>query len=207
MTRFPPVAKPVGNYISAIYPQILRKRLKKEDCMKRTICFVVGMTMVSCLILAGCKKAGEKAAEKAIEAGMAKEGVNAKVDASGGKVTIQTKEGTAVYAGGKAATVPENFPKDVYVYEGAAIIASVSVPDGFNLVMETGDSADKVLGAIKSKMTGFGWKEEMTMNQGKTSLVSYRKGERTATFNVNADKKTQITLTATEQKGSAKAGK
>jgi hypothetical protein len=175
--------------------------------MKRTVCIVMGMTMVSCLVLAGCKKAGEKVAEKAIEAGMAKEGVNAKVDASGGKVTIQTKEGTAVYAGGKGATVPENFPKDVYVYEGAAIIASVSVPDGFNLVMETSDSADKVLAAMKSKMTGFGWKEEMTMNQGKTSLVSYKKGERMAMFNVAADKKTQITLTATEPKDSKKTGK
>jgi hypothetical protein len=171
--------------------------------MKRAVCFVIGMAMVSCLILAGCKKAGEKAAEKAIEAGMAKEGVKANVDASAGKVTIESKDGTSVYTSGKGAAVPENFPKDVYVYEGAKIIASVSVPDGFNLVMETGDSADKVLGTIKSKMTGFGWKEDITMNQGDHSMVSYKKGERAAMVNINAAKKsTQITLTATEPKGS-----
>jgi hypothetical protein len=170
--------------------------------MKRTYCFVIGMTMVSCLILAGCKKAGEKAAEKAIEAGMAKEGVKAKVDVSGDKVTIEGKDGKSVYTAGKGAAVPENFPKDVYVYEGATIIAAISVPDGFNLAMETSDSADKVLATVKSKMTGFGWKEEMTMNQGNSSIVSYKKGERTAMVNINADKKhTQITLTTTGQKG------
>ncbi len=164
--------------------------------MKRAVCFVIGMMVVSCLALTGCKKA----AETAIENRMAKEGVNAKVDSSGEKVTIQTKDGTAVIAGGKGATVPENFPKDIYVYEGATITASVSVPNGFNLVMETGDSADKVLGTTKSKMTGLGWKEEMNMNQGNSSIVSYKKGERTAVVNINADKKTNINLTATEQK-------
>jgi hypothetical protein len=169
--------------------------------MKRTYCFVIGMTMVSCLIPVGCKKASEKVTEKAIEAGMAKEGVKAKVDASGEKLTIQTKDGTTVFTGGKGAAVPNNFPKDVYVYEGATVTAAISVPDGFNLHMETSDSADKVLGAMKSKMTGFGWKEEMTMNQDKNSMVSYKKAERMVMVNVNTgDKRTQITLTATEQK-------
>jgi len=134
--------------------------------MKRALCFVVAMTVFSCLALGGCNKA----AEKVIESKMAKEGVNAKVDSSGEKMTIQTKDGTAVIAGGKGTTVPENFPKDIYVYEGATITASISVPNGFNLVMETGDSPEKVLGAIKSKMTGLGWKEEMAMNQAKFSV-------------------------------------
>jgi len=167
--------------------------------MKRTLCFAIGITMVTCLFLAGCKKAGEKAAEKAIEAGMAKEGVKADVDASGEKITIKSEEGTTVYSGGKSAAVPENFPKDVYVYEGATIIAAVTVPDGFNLLMESSDSADKVMGTIKGKMTGFGWKEETTVTQGKNAMAGYKKGERSAMVNVNGDNKTQITLTVTGQ--------
>ena len=164
--------------------------------MKRAVYFVIAMAVVSCLALGGCKKA----AEKAIENKLAREGVNAKVDSSGEKITIQTKDGTTVVSSGKDAKVPENFPKDIYVYEGATITGSVSVPNGFNLVMETGDSADKVLGTIKSKMTGLGWKEEMTMNQGKSSIVSYKKGERTAMVNINSDQKTHIQLTANEKK-------
>jgi hypothetical protein len=174
---------------------------EKEACMKRTLCCVVGMTMVSCLVLAGCKKAGEKAAEKAIEAGMAREGVKADVDTSAGKITIKSKDGTSIVSTGKGAVVPENFPKDVYVYEGATILAAISVPDGFNVNMETSDSADKVMSTIKSKMTGFGWQEETSVNQGKNTMVGYKKGERTAMVNVNGDNKTHITLTATGQKG------
>ena len=164
--------------------------------MKRAVRFVIVLTVVSCLALVGCKKA----VEKAVETKLAREGVNATVDSSGEKVTVQTKDGTTVVAGGKGATVPENFPKDIYVYEGANIIGSVSVPNGFSLVMETDDSADKVLGTIKSKMTSLGWKEEMTMNQAKNSIVTYKKGQRTAAVNINADKKTHISLTATEKK-------
>ena len=164
--------------------------------MKRAVYFVIAITVVSCLALGGCKKA----AEKMIESKMAKDGVNAKVDSSNGKMTVQTQDGTTVIASGKDTKVPENFPKDIYLYEGATIIGSVSVPNGFSLSMETGDSADKVLGTIKSKMTGLGWKQEMNMNQGKTSIVSYKKGEWTTMININADKKTQIGLMATEQK-------
>jgi len=114
---------------------------------KAWVYFVIAMTVVSCLAVGGCKKA----AEKAIENKLAREGVDAKVDSSGGKMTIQTKDGTTVVTGGKDAKVPENFPKDVYVYEGATIRGSVSVPNGFNLVMETGDSADDALGTGEPK--------------------------------------------------------
>jgi hypothetical protein len=176
---------------------------EREACMKRTICCVIGTAMVSCLMFAGCQKTGEKAAEKAIENSLAKEGVKAKVDASGKKITIESKDGTTVYSGGKDAKVPENFPKDIYVYEGAAITAAITVPQGFNLAMETSDKADKVLATIKTKMTDSGWKEEMALNQENNSMVSYKKGERTTMVTITTDKQTtRINLTAQERKGS-----
>jgi hypothetical protein len=180
---------------------------RRKIVMKRTFCFVIGIVMVSCLMLAGCKKASEKMAEKAIESGLAKDGVKAKVDASGQKITIEDKDGKSVYVAGKSATLPDNFPKDVYVYEGATIMASVSVPEGFNLTLETSDSADKIMGAIKSKMSGLGWKEEMTMNQGKNAMVGYKKEKRTAMYSVNTDKKTMISMTVSTPKSSDNAGK
>jgi hypothetical protein len=160
------------------------------------------MMVSSCLVLPGCKKAGEKAAEKAIEAGLAKEGVKADVDASGEKITIRGKDGTTEFTGGKGAKLPDTFPKDVYVYEGATLNSALSVPGGFNLTMETGDGADRVLSAVKKNMTGQGWKEEMTMNQGEQSMVGYKKGERTAMITINAEKKsTHIAMTITGEKG------
>lgn len=157
--------------------------------------------MMASLFVSGCKKAAEKAAEKAIEAGMAKDGTKGKVDISGGKVSIETKDGTAVYAGGKDAKVPDNFPKDVYVYDGGTVMASISVPDGFNLTIESKDSSDKILSAVKGKMTGFGWKQEMEMKQNNNSMISYKKGERSATINIASDSKgSQISIFASNKK-------
>jgi hypothetical protein len=168
--------------------------------MRRLSALVIGVMMAS-LFISGCQKASEKAAEKAIEAGMAKDGTKAKVDISGGKVSIETKDGTAVYSGGKDAKLPDNFPKDVYVYEGATIMASVSVPDGFNLTMETKDGSDKILAAVKGKMTGLGWKSEMEMNQNNNSMITYKKGERNVTINIASQPSgSQISIFASNQK-------
>lgn len=170
--------------------------------MKRTLCFVMAGLTAASLALGGCKKAGEKAAEKAIEEGMAREGVKADVDVSGDKVTIKSEEGKAEFSGGKGATVPADFPKDVYVYEGATVKAALTVPGGCNLILETGDGADKVLSAIKGKMAANGWKEAMNLNQDGHSMVQYRKGHRSAMVNIDGSgKTTTITLTTTEEKG------
>jgi hypothetical protein len=170
--------------------------------MKRALYSTVGMTLIACCALTGCKKAGEEATEKAIEGGLAQEGVKADVDAADGKVTIQNEDGKMEFASGKDITVPDNFPKDVYIYQGATVKSALSVPGGFNLTMETDDSAATVLSSVKGKMSGLGWKEEMTMNQGEMSMVGYKKGERSVMINITADKKlTMIALTVSGEKG------
>jgi len=158
--------------------------------------------VVLSLVLVGCgKKAHEQAAEKMIEAQMAKEGVQAHVDLSGQKVSIQTKDGTTTYAGGKDAKVPGTFPKDVFVYDGATVMAAVTVPGGQNLVLETQDSLDKILTAYKSKMTGADWKEGMSLNQPEQSMLVYKKDNRTASIVIaHATKGSQITITVAESK-------
>jgi hypothetical protein len=170
--------------------------------------FVVVLAGV-CLVLTGCgKKASEKLAEKMIEAAAAKDGVKADVNLSDGKMTIKTKEGTATYAAGKGAKIPENFPKDVHIYDGATVFMAASVPNGFNLMLQTKDASDKVVPTMKSKMTADGWKEEAAMDMGQNVMLSYSKGDRKANVTVSsADKMTQITLTVVDEKSTAKAGK
>lgn len=158
-----------------------------------------------CLVLTGCgKKVSEKLAEKMIESAAAKDGVKADVDISGDKVTVKTKDGTTTYAAGAGAKVPENFPKDVYIYSGATVLSSVSVPDGFTVMLQTKDASDKVVSTLKSKLTADGWKEEMTMNQGEVVILGYKKGERSAVVNVtSANNVTQIGLTVANEKSKA----
>ncbi len=159
---------------------------------------IFGVSLISCMMLAGC----QKAADKAIEAKLAKEGVKAKVDSSSEKVTIETKDGKAVYSAGKSATIPENFPKDVYVYEGTKVNVAIATPDGFSVVMESSDAPEKIVAAYKSKMAAAGWKEEMVMNQGAQSMLGYKKEKRVANVIVINEKKpvTAITLTVSGPK-------
>jgi hypothetical protein len=141
-----------------------------------------------------------KVAESMIEAGLAKQGVKAHVDAAAGKVTVETKDGTATYAAGGNVKIPNDFPKDVFVYGGAKVLSSMSTPQGTHLTLQTKDSADKVISAMKREMTAAGWKEESSMNQTGVSMLSYKKSERTAAVVViTADNQTTIQLTISSE--------
>jgi hypothetical protein len=161
--------------------------------MKRSLLLLVGL----CVAVVGCgKKAHESIAEKIIEHQMAKEGVQGQVSISDNKVTVETKDGKTSYAAGAGTPVPENFPKDVPVYAGATVMASVSVPDGHNLTLESKDGVEKVVAFYKSKMTAGGWQEAMAMNQPDSSMLVYKKEPRTASIIIgHSGKTTQINLT------------
>ena len=163
--------------------------------------YAVMAVLVAAVALAGCgKKTSESLAEKMVEHAMAKEGVKGKVNISDGKVTMETKDGTTAYAAGEGTKVPDTFPKDVQVYAGAKVLASVSVPNGQNLMLESGDSIEKIIAFYKGSMQG--WKEEMSMNQGESSMLIYKKEPRTVSIvATRAGKGSQINLTvATEAK-------
>lgn len=150
----------------------------------------------------GCgKKASEKMAEKMIESAAEKDGVKADVSISDNTVTMRTKDGTAVYAGGENVKIPDNFPKDVYIYEGAKVISAVSVPNGFSLMLQTKDAADKVASKLKDKIVSQGWTEEMTMTQSGMIMLGYKKENRSAIINITPDKDiTQIAITVASDK-------
>lgn len=163
--------------------------------------YAIMTAVVAAVVVTGCgKKSGEALVEKMIEKQMTKEGVKGKVDISDGKMTIETPQGAATFAGGEGTKVPDSFPKDVQVYASAKVMASVNTPQGQNLMLESGDSADKIINFYKGKMTGEGWKEELSMNQGESFVLVYKKEKRTASIVIaKSDKGSQINLTvATE---------
>jgi hypothetical protein len=143
---------------------------------------------------------GSKVAEKIIETGLARQGVKARVDTSEGKVTMQTKEGTATFSAGGNVAIPSDFPKDVFVYGGAKVLSSMTTPKGCNLTLQTKDSADTVLSAYKRTMTAADWKEESSVNQSGIAMLSYKKAERTAAVIImTSDNKTTIQLTISSE--------
>jgi hypothetical protein len=143
---------------------------------------------------------GSKVAEKMVEVGLAKQGVKARLDTKEGKLTMETKEGSATYAVGGDVKLPGDFPKDVFVYGGAKIVSSMTMPKGCHLTLQTKDSADKVINAYKREMTTADWKEESSMNQSGVSMLSYKKSDRTAAVvAITADNQTTIQLTISSE--------
>jgi hypothetical protein len=145
--------------------------------------------------LSGCaKKAGEKKIEKAIEK---QTGGKADVDLSEQSLKVKTDNGEMRMTAGKSAKVPDKFPKDVLVYKKASIEAAVEVPQGFNLVMSTGDDKTKVIETYKKEMAAGGWTQKGSMDMGAQMMLMFEKDKRAAHIMVMTEEgKTRITVTA-----------
>ena len=157
------------------------------------------ITALVCLMaLAGCgKSSDEKAIEKTMEENS---GGAAKVDVSGNQIEISTGQGKVNVASGESVAIPAGFPKDIYVYDGAKVLTSMTMPQGHMLTLETADPASRVADAYQSAMAAAGWKQEMAMDSGTGKMFSYAKDNLHAQVTIDADSdnaKTMITVMAT----------
>jgi len=110
-------------------------------------------------------------------------------------MTVKTKDGNAVFDAGGNVSIPESFPKDVYIPKGAKILSSISANEGTVLTMEVADALAKVGENYASEMKSQGWSELSTMNMNGQLMYSYKKDKRTTSMIASAnDNKTQVVL-------------
>lgn len=162
---------------------------------------LAGFAMTSLVLVFGCGKAAEKFSENAIERAIEKQsGGKADVHISGGKMTVNTKDGKAVYDGSGNATIPADFPKDVYVVKGAKILSLVTVPDGTMLSMDVAGSIAKIGESYSSEMKSQGWTEEMNMKNEGQVMLAFKKEKRTVSCMVaGTGDKSQVVLTVSQE--------
>lgn len=126
-------------------------------------------------LLSGCQSIAEKITEKAVEVAIeTKTGGDVDIDTSKqGAFSIKTKneKGEEVTLDGQSGKVPDNWPKDIPAYPGAKVTASLLTGKNGMLMLETGDSTEKVLAFYKANVGSM--KEEANMNAGGTSIVTY----------------------------------
>lgn len=172
--------------------------------------------------VAGCgKKAEEKLAEKLIEKRLAKEGVKAKVDVSGetmtltatdeeGKpskmtvagdeVTFVGPDGTTTFRAMGEGKMPADFPPDVYLQEGASIVASVSSPAGVNLTLKSSAPKADVVSRYTAEMKAKGWTPASSMDMGEMAMLAFEKGSRKANVLIlTEDGATSINLAVVQE--------
>jgi hypothetical protein len=146
--------------------------------MRNLVCLAA---VFSLALAVGCGKAPEKAVEETAEKTLETQpGDDADVDVSedGMTVTSSDEDGTYTYQAGNEATIPDGFPADVYVYEGATVQMSSDSPDGFMLAFETDAAFATVVDAYKAEMPAAGWTELTGTTMEGTQMLIYGIGDR-----------------------------
>lgn len=171
--------------------------------MKTGWVLMVAVLSAGALMLAGCGKAKEKAAAKAMELSLRHAGAkDASVDISGQNMTIKTKDGEVVISGGDSASIPADFPKDVFVEKSAKIRLAMKNPEGFVINLETGVAVPKAAETYDAGMKAQGWVLDASMDMGETRSLTYKKDTRQTTIIVSKSGKATAVMIAVNEKKS-----
>ena len=177
------------------------------------------------------EKASEKVAEKTLEKAVSVDGGSAKVDInsqtgevkvsgtdaegaqfnvtsgggdSGSFTMTQTTEGggTVAIQSGDGTKVPADFPKDVPLYDGLAVLQAMSdtASGMFNVTGGVAAAPDAVMAFYKEKTAAQGWTETMSMNAGDMQTLMCEKDDRALSVMVSKDgEKATLSVSVSKQ--------
>jgi len=170
--------------------------------------FLMVAVLGATVMLSGCgctewasQKAGEKIMEKAIESGT---GWKTDIDMDKGQFSVKGEDGETKYSAGDNVSLPDNFPKDVFIYEDAKInmaISSSTESGGFFVSYVVSANESDVFSKYKEEMAKNGWKKETETDMGEAGkMIGFGKGESKTTVSIgledgeNNAKKTTVGL-------------
>jgi hypothetical protein len=145
------------------------------------------LATAAALSSAGCRRAGEAAADAAIAAAS-----GGKVDVShdGDTTVIRSADGkqTMTVSTGDGAALPAGFPKDVYLPADYKVESAMEMPGAVITHVLTRGSVASVSSDADKGMQAQGWKQAMVMGQSEEAhIVMWEKGERHATLTIAGD--------------------
>ena len=165
----------------------------------RLICLLLTMTMALSLVMAGCGKASEKAAEKAIEDAS---GGKAQVDLNKDQIEVKTNEGT--FKTGGTYEWPGQIPADVPKFSYGKIIAFTesSTAQGSSFLMSIEEVKEDASDKYKSDLEGAGWQIVMTNRSADGFIISATKDKQNvvASFSGKSEKGFSGGITYSEEK-------
>ena len=110
-----------------------------------------------------------------------------------GSMTFTGKNGEKVAINMNGGKVPDDYPKDVPLYEAKVVMAnSSSEKHAQHLMIESSDPADKISEFYKKGLDSNGWKTEGTMNMGEMNMFTASKNNRQLVIQISngGDKRT-----------------
>jgi hypothetical protein len=119
--------------------------------------------------------------------------VEKKGNGDAASMTFTGKNGEKVSLDMSGGKVPDDYPKDMPVYEGTKVVMSQTSSEKHtaSLVLESMDPAEKIADFYKKGLESNGWKIEGTMNMGQMNMFTASKEKRQAVVQIvnNADKR------------------
>ena len=151
---------------------------------------MVGTVLVSGLLFAGCGGAETKTAEAP------------KTDKPAAAPAAPTTPTSVSVPGGGTASVgalSADFPKDVPVYTGAAVVSSSTAGGVVGAVLNTTDAIDKVSAFYKDELAKNGWSTPQVMSAGGNTIIRATKEKRQAAITISKDTegKTSVSIGVT----------
>ena len=163
--------------------------------MKKLLVLGAVLALVPCF---GCGNSEEQAVEEpaaqAVESSPEKDaGVG--ISEEGLEITSKDEDGTYTYQAGDKAEIPENFPDDVFIYEGSELLMISESPQGWVLTLRTDAPRDDVIASYEKEMSAAGWAEITSTNMDGDRMLIYGQGDRTVNVGIFAEEGvTQVSL-------------
>jgi len=165
--------------------------------MRRTgLAVGILLLVVAMLGLVGCQQIAEQAAETAIE-----KSTGTKIDKNGDSITIEGEGGEKASIG--TGELPQGFPADVPVYEGAAVTGSFAQGSGaeqtYSVTLETSDDPATVNAWYLTELEAKGWTIDTQANNAENYVVTATNATQQVSVGVvqGGDTGTTISLTVT----------
>jgi hypothetical protein len=148
--------------------------------------FFVACAAIAVLSAAGCKRAGQSAADAAIAAAS-----GGKVDVNhgdDGTTTIATKDGKQTMTVSAGAALPASFPRDVYLPSDYKVESAMEMPNAVIAHVLTPGNLGAIAPEADRAMQAQGWTQSMLLVQSEQAhIVMWEKGERHATLTIAGD--------------------
>ncbi len=166
--------------------------------LNKKIFLLVVLVFATAIVISGCKKLEQKAAEKYIETKSGAQDVDIKDDG----ISIKDEQGNE-FSVKQNKELPSNWPNNVPYYKKGTIDQSsvMDLPGGrtFSLSINTEDKLDEVISYYKAEFEKEGFKTNLEMTNEENSLLGFQTDELSATVGISNNDRREITQTVTEK--------
>jgi len=154
---------------------------------------VVGLVLTMFVVficMGGCGSCGEKIAREAMEKAIEQSsGTDIEIEQDGNTISFSGEDGQGQFSLGENVKVPNDWPAEAKIYEGAKAVMVMVSADGAFGTFQTADSVDKVTEFYKGHFNSNGWKEVQVTTTPMGKQLAYTKNEDVASVTITPPEK------------------